>query len=158
MPLKFQWDENKAETNLTRHGVSFGEAATVFGDLRALTIPDPAHSEAEQRFVILGISSSGKMLVVVQTELDDRVRDQPVAENEKAMKKTANKPSEASMQPEYDFSAGTRGKYAARYAQGTNVVMLDPDVAKSFPNAEAVNSSLLALAGIIQHREALVGK
>lgn len=74
------------------------------------------------------------------------------------MKKAASKPSKVEMQPEYDFSGGTRGKYAARYAQGTNVVMLDPDVAEAFPNAEAVNSSLRALAGIIHNRETLVRK
>lgn len=56
------------------------------------------------------------------------------------------------MPVEYDFTAGVRGKYAHRYAQGTNVVVLEPDVAKAFPNAEAVNSSLRALAGIIRQR------
>ena len=56
------------------------------------------------------------------------------------------------MLPEYDFTGGVRGKYARRYAQGTNVVVLEPDVAKAFPNAEAVNSSLRALAGIIRKR------
>ena len=52
------------------------------------------------------------------------------------------------MKEEYDFRRGTRGKYARRYAQGTNVVLLAPDVARVFPNAEAVNSSLRALAEI----------
>ena len=56
------------------------------------------------------------------------------------------------MLPEYDFTGGVRGKYASRYTQGTNVVVLEPDVAKAFPNAEAVNSSLRALAGIIRRR------
>ncbi|HSH39900.1 MAG TPA: hypothetical protein VK993_14085, partial [Chthoniobacterales bacterium] len=50
------------------------------------------------------------------------------------------------VQNEYDFSNGTRGKYARRYGQGTNVVVLDADVARAFPTAEAVNSSLRALA------------
>ncbi len=53
---------------------------------------------------------------------------------------------------EYDFSSGVRGKYAKRYAQGTNVVLLEPDVAKVFPTAEAVNESLRALAGILRRR------
>ena len=57
------------------------------------------------------------------------------------------------MQPEYDFSRGVRGKYARRYAEGTNVVVLEPDVAKAFPNAEAVNRSLRALANIIRSHE-----
>ena len=60
------------------------------------------------------------------------------------------------MQAEYDFSRGVRGNYARRYAQGTNVVVLEPDVAKAFPNAEAVNSSLRALVSIIKRREKAV--
>ncbi len=60
------------------------------------------------------------------------------------------------MQPEYDFSSAARGKYARRYAQGTNVVVLEPDVAKAFPNTEAVNSSLRALVSIIKRREKAV--
>jgi hypothetical protein len=62
------------------------------------------------------------------------------------------------MPREYDFSQGVRGKYARRYAQGTNVVVLEPDVAKAFPNAEAVNSSLRSLAEIIRRRKALSEK
>jgi hypothetical protein len=49
------------------------------------------------------------------------------------------------MREEYDFSQGERGKYARRYAQGTNVVVLDPDVAKKFPNSKSVNASLRKL-------------
>ena len=66
--------------------------------------------------------------------------------------KKATKKNDTEMQPEYNFSRGVRGKYAARYAKGSNVVMLDPDVARVFPNAEAVNHSLRALAGIIRHQ------
>ena len=54
------------------------------------------------------------------------------------------------MRPEYDFSGGVRGKYARRYAQGSNVVVLEPDVARSFSNADDVNRALRALAGIIR--------
>jgi hypothetical protein len=56
---------------------------------------------------------------------------------------------------EYDFSQGVRGKYARRYARGSNVVVLEPDVAKVFPNAKAVNSSLRSLAEIIRRRKSL---
>ena len=62
------------------------------------------------------------------------------------------------MQAEYDFSRGVRGKYARRYAQGTNVVVLDPDIVRVFPNAEAVNSSLRALAGIIRRGKSVATK
>ena len=74
MPLNFQWDDNKARSNLAKHGVSFEEAATVFGDALSLTIPDPAHSQKEDRFIILGMSHKGKLLVVVHTERGDSIR------------------------------------------------------------------------------------
>jgi hypothetical protein len=68
------------------------------------------------------------------------------------MKKAHNK--SAAMQAEYAFRGGVRGKYVRRYNQGTNVVVLAPDVARAFPNAEAVNSSLRALAEIIRRQKA----
>lgn len=63
-PLRFEWDEVKAKSNLKKHKVSFEEARTVFYDERARIIPDPEHSEQEDRFIILGMSASLKMLVV----------------------------------------------------------------------------------------------
>jgi len=74
MSLAFGWDEEKAKQNLKKHRVSFEEASTVFGDPLSLTVPDPAHSEAEERFVILGHSHTGKLLVVVHTERGDNIR------------------------------------------------------------------------------------
>jgi hypothetical protein len=74
------------------------------------------------------------------------------------MKKRANKSAAPQMQAEYDFSRGTRGKYARRFAQGANVVVLESDVAKVFPSSETVNSSLRALAGIIRRREKVLAK
>jgi hypothetical protein len=73
------------------------------------------------------------------------------------MKKRSEK-NNSEKQPDYDFSAGVRGKYARRYAEGTNVVVLEPDVARVFPNAEAVNSSLRALAQIIRKRKSAAAK
>ena len=69
------------------------------------------------------------------------------------MKKAINKSASSEMRGEYDFSRGVRGKYARRYAQGANVVVLEPDVARAFPSTEAVNSSLRALAGIFRHQK-----
>jgi len=74
MPLSFEWDENKARSNLAKHHVSFEEASTVFGDPLSLTIPDPAHSRAEDRFVIVGKSHQHRLLVVVHTERGDNIR------------------------------------------------------------------------------------
>jgi uncharacterized DUF497 family protein len=64
MSLKFEWDENKAKSNLSKHNVSFAEATTVFGDPLSLTISDPAHSQVEDRYIIIGGSYKGKLLVV----------------------------------------------------------------------------------------------
>ena len=58
----------------------------------------------------------------------------------------------AEMLDEYDFSRGVVGKYARQYTEGTNIVLLDPDVAKVFPNSEAVNQALRAIAQIIERR------
>ena len=64
------------------------------------------------------------------------------------MKKGTRRDDE--MRDHYDFTGGERGKYARRYAEGTNVVVLDPDVARLFPNREAVNETLRAVAQIVQ--------
>jgi hypothetical protein len=67
------------------------------------------------------------------------------------MKKSRSKVSEPdAMRDEYDFRGGVRGKYARRYAQGTNVVVLDPDVAAVFPDAASVNRALRQVAGLPQ--------
>ncbi len=68
------------------------------------------------------------------------------------MKKQQNSERDPDMLDEYDFSGGVRGKYAERYARGTNVVVLDPDVARVFSDSESVNQALRALAGIIQRQ------
>ena len=81
------------------------------------------------------------------------VRGAQAGENEKIMKKSVNKSGDPTMRAEYDFSRGVRGRYSRRFGQGANVVVLEADVAKVFPSAKAVNSSLRALAGIIRQRE-----
>lgn len=72
--MRFFWDERKAAANLSKHGISFPEAVTVFGDQLAQTIPDPDHSHAERRFLTVGLSSSDRLMVVAHTEDDDEVR------------------------------------------------------------------------------------
>jgi hypothetical protein len=72
--VEFEWDEKKARSNLRDHGVSFDEAQTVFSDDFSITIPDPDHSFEEERFIIIGASNSRRLLVVVFTERDDRIR------------------------------------------------------------------------------------
>jgi uncharacterized DUF497 family protein len=72
--LTIEWDDKKATQNLQKHGVSFEEAATVFSDPLSLTIDDPLHSDQEDRFVILGLSSQQRLLVVVHAEQEDTIR------------------------------------------------------------------------------------
>lgn len=74
--LRFEWDPRKAAANKAKHGVTFDEAATVFSDELALFMDDPEHSNDEDRFVLMGVSSSVRLLVVVQAyrENDETVR------------------------------------------------------------------------------------
>ena len=74
MGLAFEWDTNKARSNLAKHGVSFDEAATVFGDPLSVTIGDPLHSEFEERFVLIGYSLRNRLLVVVHAARGGRIR------------------------------------------------------------------------------------
>ena len=74
MKLRFEWDDEKAKVNLKKHKVSFDEAATVFTDPFALTIPDPGHPSGEQRYIDIGSSDKGRTLVVVYTERGSNIR------------------------------------------------------------------------------------
>ena len=74
MRLNFEWDARKARSNAEKHGVSFFEASTVFGDPDSVTIPDPLHSSDEERFVTVGSSQQGRILVVVATERGANLR------------------------------------------------------------------------------------
>jgi len=73
MGLLFEWDPNKARLNVKRHGISFDEASTAFRDPLSHMIGDPPHSENEKRFVLIGRSIKGRLLVIVHTERGDRI-------------------------------------------------------------------------------------
>lgn len=72
--MEFEWDSDKAASNEEKHGVSFDEAATAFGDPLSLTISDPDHSADEERFILVGESYAGRLVVVAHTEREDRIR------------------------------------------------------------------------------------
>ena len=74
MGLTFTWDKKKAAANLRKHGVAFEEAATAFGDTLSLTTFDPDHSIDQDRFILLGSSNRGRLLVVAHTEQSDTIR------------------------------------------------------------------------------------
>lgn len=70
----FEWDDQKATSNFKKHGVSFQEAKTVFGDMLSITVADPEHSESEYRFIDIGLAESGRLLVVSYTERGTKIR------------------------------------------------------------------------------------
>jgi uncharacterized DUF497 family protein len=72
--VNFEWDPSKARQNRRKHRVSFQEATTVFGDPLAVTYPDPDHSLSEQRFITVGMSSGGKILMVAHADRNESIR------------------------------------------------------------------------------------
>ena len=72
--MEFEWDPKKAAKNLRKQRVSFNEAATVFGDPLSTTVPDPDHSMAENRYIIIGISNRRRVVMVAYTERGERIR------------------------------------------------------------------------------------
>ncbi|MBV8728640.1 MAG: BrnT family toxin [Acidobacteriia bacterium] len=72
--MDFEWDDAKAQSNIEKHGVPFAEAATVFGDPLEVMILDPDHLEGEFRFLSMGSSIEGRLLVVAYTEREGRIR------------------------------------------------------------------------------------
>lgn len=69
--LLFEWDDTKANANVRKHGVSFVEAATTFGDLLSITIRDPKSSDVEERFLLIGESIERRILIVVHVVRDE---------------------------------------------------------------------------------------
>ena len=74
MTSVFWWDAEKARSNVSKHGVTFEEAASVFRDSLSVTVSDPLHSTEESRFVTMGQSERGRTLVVVHSEFGDAIR------------------------------------------------------------------------------------
>ena len=74
MPLHFEWDPAKAHSNLAKHGLSFEEACSAFEDVLSITVPDPLHSDNEERLVLLGCTRRNRLVVVIHTEADETIR------------------------------------------------------------------------------------
>ncbi len=72
--MNFEWDPEKASSNLAKHSVSFPEAASAFGDRLSLLIADPAHSDDESRWILLGMTKSGRLVVVAHAERGESIR------------------------------------------------------------------------------------
>jgi uncharacterized DUF497 family protein len=74
MPLLFEWDDEKALRNLVKHGISFEEAATAFGDRYSITIKDVDHSDSEERRILIGVTENGQLVIVSHIERGDTIR------------------------------------------------------------------------------------
>ncbi|MFS8117985.1 MAG: BrnT family toxin [Microcoleus sp.] len=72
--MEFEWNPDKADLNLRKHNISFHEATTIFNDSLSVTFPDPDHSIGEERYVIIGMSELGKLLIVSHTDRENRIR------------------------------------------------------------------------------------
>lgn len=72
--MNFEWDPRKADINLQKHGISFQEAATVFGDPLSVTVDDPDHSHQEDRYITIGWSNRRKLLIIAHTERPNSIR------------------------------------------------------------------------------------
>ena len=72
--MEFEWDPRKAEINLRKHGVSFTEAGTIFGDELAITVPDPDHSDDEDRYITIGWSDRRRLLIASHIDRGDKIR------------------------------------------------------------------------------------
>jgi uncharacterized DUF497 family protein len=89
--MEFEWDPRKARTNLRKHGVSFTEAGTIFGDDLAITVSDPDHSDNEDRYITIGWSDRRRLLIVSHTDRGDRIRIISARELTKAERKEYEK-------------------------------------------------------------------
>jgi hypothetical protein len=135
----------------------------VFGDPLGRFVTDPRHSGEEDRFVLLGIWREKRLLTVMFVDRGETIRiisARPATQRGgERMKKTRSKGdvktqvSADEILPEYDFRKSQRNPYASRYAAGSSVVVLEPDVAAAFPTAGEANEALRALAALIhKHR------
>jgi hypothetical protein len=185
MMLTFEWDAEKARENLKKHDASFEEAKTVFDDLFSITIADPEHSTDEERYIDIGLSAKGQILVVVYTERGSDIRiiscRKATTVERRTYDQEKSEPNELdslddTMLPEYDFSRGARGKHYQAYREGHTVkiyesdgtvtiqnftleegtVLLEPDVREYFRDSEAVNRALRGLIALIPRKQQVI--
>lgn len=147
---EFEWDDEKEDFNLAKHGVSFKLAKEVFDDPLAITVEDLRHSYGEQRFVTIGNTHSRRRtIVVVHTPRGSltriiQARVATPAERRKFMNEKFDHLADE-MLPEYDFSNGVRGMFYTGRSRTTVYVPLEDDVSKYFPTGKDVNEALRGL-------------
>src|SRR5665213_713425 len=143
--MRFEWDSEKAAENLRKHRVSFDEAASAFFDPLSMTVPDPDHpvesGDSSPSAPPRAEGLSSWHIPSARRPFESSAQDQPAPQSAIAMKPKSS--GVAEMRAEYDFSNGVRGRYHKRLVkEGSNVVVLEPDVAKAFPDSASVNEAL----------------
>ena len=128
--IRFEWDPKKAKSNQKKHGVSFEEAQSVFFDEQALLLEDPQPLHEEERFVLLGVSATLRLLVVVHA-----LRERNVIRIISARKATRNEAREyeirlreRAMKEEYDFSKAKKNPYAKRLKRRVTIRLDGPTI------------------------------
>jgi uncharacterized DUF497 family protein len=148
---RFEWDDEKAEWNLIKHGVPFDKAVFVFNDPLAVTFPDLDHSDEEDREITFGSIAFNQVLVVSHTTREERIRiisarHATKAERRRFMNKNSDEIRDE-LRPEYDFdfNKGVRGKYYTPKNGYTVLMRIDLDVLRHFETAEQINEGLRTL-------------
>ena len=140
--LIFEWDTEKARENEQKHGVGFSEASgvsmtTIRRQFRTPTIQSMRTDTSSLA------SKQGRYLVVSYTERGERIRLIPARQmTSRERRAYEDKDTLRKEYPESLIKSGVRAKYAKSYREGTNVVLIDPDLHKLFPDSEAVNRAL----------------
>ena len=155
--MKFEWDPEKANSNLRKHKVSFEEAATELSDPMAATGADPDHSIGEERYITFGVSERGRLLVVAHTEEGETVRiisARVASKGERKYMKKVKQTDRDELRTEYktsDFPEGlVRGKYAKRVRESSNIF-----VPLTFPLKVFLKRLLIRLSDLLQHLKPL---
>jgi uncharacterized DUF497 family protein len=154
---RFEWDEQKSERNKKKHGVSFVLAEQIFDDPFHATRIDRFHSDEEDRYITIGETWWGEVLVVAHAERDGRTRLISARRAKRTEKRdymdkipdTINDlqdddPQSDDLEPEYDFKGAVRGMF---YQPGRSIIRMtiDEDVARYFSTSESINTALRQL-------------
>ncbi len=155
--MTYEWDARKAESNRKKHGVAFEEAASVFLDPLAEIYSDPGSTFSEHREITIDVQRGGEWTSYPTANearaFESSARDWSRGQNENNMKKELLAKGDDDLRAEYDLAqlgAGVRGKYYERAKAGTNLVLIEPDLAEVFPSSEAVNRALRVVAEAAQ--------
>ena len=153
--MTYEWDAKKAKVNRRKHRISFEDAATVFLDPLALTFPTRiTRLERNERSPLAGPVVSrlySCRIASVVTGSESSAHEKPPEESASNMKKASTKEMTDDLRPEYDLSqlkGGVRGKYYREVSAGTNLVLIEHELAAVFPDSESVNRALRMLVNI----------